>query len=73
MPGQNITQERAATRYHHMQKLEQQLTLTNGQIADCKEHLQELKDRAEALIDRLRCAARDEGELPLFDLVDEGH
>jgi hypothetical protein len=69
----NITQERAATRYHHIAKLEQQLALTYGQMAECQEHLKELKDRAGALVDRIRCAARDEGELPLFDLADEGN
>jgi hypothetical protein len=71
MTHNNMTQERAATRFHHIAILERQLARTCAEIADCKDHLKELKKRESALIDRIRCAARDEGELPLFDADEE--
>ena len=41
------------------------------ELADCQAHLKELREEREGLILRLRTAARDEGELPLFDLDSE--
>jgi hypothetical protein len=64
----NMTDERAARRFHHMAVLERQISITSGEIADCRAHLKELKESHEGLILRLRAAARDEGELPLFNL-----
>jgi hypothetical protein len=64
----NITEERAARRFHQMAVLERQISLKVGEIANCKEHLSELKEAHDGLIQRLRTAARDEGELPLFNL-----
>lgn len=67
----NITEERAARRFHQMAVLERQITLKTSEIADCKQHLKELSDQKEGLLLRLRTAARDEGELPLFNLDGE--
>jgi chromosome segregation ATPase len=64
----NITEERAAKRFRQIATLERQIQLLSSEIAECSEHLKELKDRRESYLDRLRLAARDEGELPLFDL-----
>jgi hypothetical protein len=64
----NITQERAARRFHQIAVLERQLAIKTNEIAQCKEHLKELGEAKEGLLLRLREAARDEGELPLFDL-----
>jgi uncharacterized membrane protein len=63
----NMTQERAARRYHQMAVLERQIALKTGQIAASREHLKELREEYDGLVLRLRGAARDEGELPLFD------
>lgn len=68
MASKNITEERAARRFHQMAVLERQLALKLGEIAHSKEHLKELGEERDGLIARLRTAARDEGELPLFDL-----
>ena len=67
----NITDERAARRFHQLAALERQLAITTGEIVQCKEHLKELNETHDGLIRRLRAAARDEGELPLFDLDGE--
>jgi tmRNA-binding protein len=67
-PTGNITQERAARRFHQMAVLERQIVLKTDEIASCRAHLAELKDAHEGLLIRLRTAARDEGELPLFNL-----
>lgn len=66
--SKNITDERAARRYHQMAMLERVLSLKVGEIAAASEHLKELKKEHDGLVMRLRASARDEGELPLFDL-----
>jgi len=65
---QNITEERAARRFHQIAVLEHQLDLKSRDIAQCKDHLKELNEAKDGLLMRLREAARDEGELPLFNL-----
>jgi len=65
---ENITDERAARRFHQMAVIERQLVVKGDQIATCKEHLKELTKEYDGLVGRLRAAARDEGELPLFDM-----
>jgi hypothetical protein len=67
----NITDETAARRYHQISTLERQLALKNTEIASCKAHLKELNEEADGLMMRIRTAARNEGELPLFDLLGE--
>jgi len=67
----NMTQERAARRFHQIAVLERHITLKHGEIATCAAHLKELKEAYDGLVMRLRTAARDEGELPLFNLDDE--
>jgi len=67
----NITDERAARRYHQIAVLERQLSVVNGLIAASKQHTGELQKQADGLLQRIRVAARDEGELPLFDLDGE--
>jgi len=67
----NITDERAARRYHQIAVLERQLTAVNQLIANSKQHTKELQEQADGLTQRMRIAARDEGELPLFDLDGE--
>lgn len=67
----NITEERAARRFHQMAVLERHIALRTGEIAAAKDHLKELNESKEGLLLRLREAARDEGELPLFDLDGE--
>ena len=64
----NITDERAARRFHQMAVLERQLSIKNGEMVACKEHLKELGEERDGLLGRLRAAARNEGELPLFDM-----
>jgi uncharacterized membrane protein len=67
----NISQERAARRFSQMAVLERQISIKSTEIASCKDHLKELQGAKEGLLQRLRAAARDEGELPLFDLDGE--
>lgn len=64
----NITEERAARRFHQMAVLERQLSIKSTEIANCKDHLKTLGEEKDGLMGRLRAAARNEGELPLFDL-----
>ncbi len=67
----NITDERAARRFHQMAVLERQIVIKADEIATCREHLKELRESYDGLVMRLRTAARDEGELPLFNLDEE--
>lgn len=68
MDVQNITQERAARRFAQISTLERHLTLKLDDVAKAKAHAKELQEEADGLIARIRVAARDDGELPLFDL-----
>lgn len=70
-PRNNVTEERAARRFHQMAVLERQITLKISELVECQAHAKELKQEYDGLIGRLRTAARDEGELPLFDLDSE--
>lgn len=65
---QHITDDRAARRFHQIATLERELARTTHDLVQCQEHAKELKDQRDGLVHRLRRAARDEGELPLFDL-----
>lgn len=67
----NITDEKAARRFHQMAVLEGQISIKAGEIATCRDHLKQLKEAYDGLVQRLRAAARNEGELPLFSLEDE--
>ena len=64
----NITQERAARRFAQIATLERHLTLKLGEVTQAKAHAKELQEEADGLIARIRTAARDDGEVPLFDL-----
>lgn len=66
--AENITEERAARRFHQMARLEREIILKNNELAECKAHYKELTEERDGMIKRLRAAARDEGDLPLFDL-----
>jgi hypothetical protein len=68
---QNITEERAARRFHQIAVLERQVQIKSGEIAAAKDHLKELNEAKDGLMMRLREAARDEGELPLFSMGDD--
>ena len=64
----NITEERAARRFHQCAVLERQLTMKSSEIVQAKQHVKELSEEYDGLLGRLRAAARNEGELPLFSL-----
>lgn len=68
MATKNITEERAARRFHQIAVLQRQLFLKRKEMADCKQHYKDLTEEADGLLARMMTAARDEGELPLFDL-----
>ena len=67
----DITQERAARRFGHIATLERQLAIPLSDIQLAKAHVKELQEVADGLMARMRKAARDEGELPLFDLDEQ--
>ena len=69
--NENITQERAARRFAQIGVLERQLVIVGSELAAAKAHVKELRESYDGLLARLRTAARDEGELPLFDLDEE--
>lgn len=68
---ENITDERAARRFHQIAVLETQLAIAASEIAQAKAHVKELQEQYDGVLARLRKAARDEGELPLFDFGEE--
>lgn len=66
----NITDERAARRFHQMAALERQIQLKMGEVSVAQAHVKELKEEVEGLLQGLRAAARDQGELPLVKHLD---
>ena len=64
----DITQERAARRFAQIATLERHLGMKLAEVATAKAHVKELTEEADGLIARIRTAARDDGELPLFDI-----
>ena len=71
MATMNITQERAARRFAQIATLERHLSLKLSDVAAAKAHAKELEKEADGLLARIRTAARDDGDLPLFDLDGE--
>lgn len=67
----NITEERAARRYHQIRHMEANLQKLDKKIGDAKTKLSTLKEQREAQVQAMLEAARDEGTLPLFDDLDE--
>jgi len=68
---ENITQSRAAQRFHQIARLERELRERCDEVAAMKASLKDLTEVRDGLVLRLRQAARDEGELPLFGLFGE--
>ena len=66
----DIPDDRAARRFHQMASLEREISRLSGEIADCKDHLKELREARDGLLLKLRACARDQGELSLFDLAE---
>lgn len=66
----DITQERAAQRFHQIASLDRQIEGTLRNIAAMKESLKDLNDHYQGLLLQLRHAARDEGDLPLLSLME---
>ena len=66
----NITEERAARRYHQMAATERQIQIKLADMTAAQQHVKELREEYEGLLKTLRSAARDEGELPLFADLD---
>lgn len=73
-----ISVDRAARRYIQIQAIEASIRLVEGSIEDVQkevddaaERLKELRKEKAELMKQLRATARDEGELPLFDLVEK--
>jgi hypothetical protein len=71
MSTANITEARAARRFHQMASLERGIAIKSQEVAGSRAHTKELQEELDGLVLRLRAAARDEGELPLFDLDGE--
>lgn len=69
-PGDTITEERAARRFHQMRHMEKNLAKLTKRINDAADKLKTLKEQRTAQVDAMLAAARDEGDLPLFSDLD---
>jgi len=66
----NITEDRAARRFHQIRHMEINLSKLDKRIGDAKDKLSSLKESREAQVQAILAAARDEGDLPLFADLD---
>lgn len=64
-------QEHAARRFAQIQKGQLAIEQKEQQIRDAKAAVKELEDELRGLWQELRAAARDEGELPLLDMMED--
>jgi hypothetical protein len=65
---ENMRQERAARRFAQIGTIERYLMIKLDELMAAKARVKALQQEADALVMRLRAAARDEGELPVFDM-----
>ena len=63
--------EHEARRFRQIAELERELQEVQRNISVAKEHVKDLKAQAEGLVQAIRAAARDEGELPLLDMMED--
>jgi len=59
-----------ARRFLQIAQLERRLTLQAGAVRDAKAHTKDLEKEYDATLSEIRTAARDEGELPLLDMME---
>lgn len=64
-------QEHESRRFRQIAHLERELSLKDSEIRDSKAHTKELEKEYDGILSKLRGAARDEGELPLLDMMDQ--
>lgn len=63
---EGLTMEAEARRYEQIRSLESELAGKDTEIADAKETVKALTKEWDGILARLRAAARNEGDLPLF-------
>ena len=67
----NVTEERAARRFHQIRHFEAGIAKLDKKIIDAKDKVASLKEEREGQLAQLLAAARDEGDLPLFADLDD--
>lgn len=63
---ENLTMETEARRYEQIRALERELAEKDGEAKAAREDLKDLQKEWDGILTRLRAAARNEGDLPLF-------
>jgi hypothetical protein len=64
-------QEHESRRYRQIAKLELALNAKAQAVRDSKAHTKELEKDYDGILSEIHAAARDEGELPLLDMMDQ--
>lgn len=64
-------QEHESRRYRQIAALDRELCTKDSEIRESKAHTKDLEKEYDGLLQKLRAAARDEGELPLLDMMDQ--
>lgn len=65
----NTDLDHKARRYMQIAHLERELTGKGQEVRDAKAHVKDLEKEYDGILSEIRTAARDEGELPLLDLM----
>jgi hypothetical protein len=65
-PDEGLTMETEARRFEQIRSLERELAALDGQIVNKKTQLKDLQKAWDGVIEAIRKAARNEGDLPLF-------
>ena len=62
----DVPVDRASTRFQQIAAYERRLRQLEALILDLKEQTKAFREEADVMLGKLRAAARDEGDLPLF-------
>ena len=66
-----MTPEHAARRYRQIADLETKLQVTEAKLLKAKAYIKDVQAEYEGIYTEIRAAARNEGELPLIDMMED--
>lgn len=69
-PTTETRSEHAMRRFAQIQEIERCIELKKQEVRDSQAHTKELKEEYDGLLQELHAAARDEGDLPLLDMME---
>lgn len=70
-PPIDFRREHFVRRFGQIRHIQRQIELKEQAVRDAKSHVKELEKELDGLHQEHRAASRDEGDLPLLDMMDD--